>query len=280
MDIFIIDNYHLEAENFDQIKIPQDFETGFYKNPKRKQQFTNLIKYFKNTQFHYLSYYDLVNRERYNQALNADGIIYSGSPMNIPEAIKNPEVGQFRTDNFQCNKFRRWVCGNALQREKELIMQCQTPQLGICFGHQMIGVAHGNVISKMRQGGEHETINVYYNPKCSLLSNIINPNMIKKDMFPTIAAEESHDYEIKGKIDGNLDSLEENDFLSKVTLNDLEIHGWSNNKCIEIIQSKIKNHSFTYGVQFHPEACFSAVNLNRNDSNLMLLRNFINLIKK
>jgi GMP synthase (glutamine-hydrolysing) len=80
-----------------------------------------------------------------------DGIIFSGAPILLSEIDKAPYLKDFQ-----------WV------------LDYQKPILGICFGHQLLGLVHGAEIAMQREDRDWQWIEVIaHNPLFDDIENLV-----------------------------------------------------------------------------------------------------------
>ncbi|RMA96982.1 anthranilate synthase component II [Hydrogenothermus marinus] len=118
------------------------------------------------------------------------------------------------------------------------------PILGVCLGHQSIGVAFGAKIIKAKCLMHGKTSMIYHNGK-DLFENI--PNPFEAVRYHSLVIDKS--------------SLPE----------DIEITAWTKEDD-EIMGIKHKKYPI-YGIQFHPESVLTKYGIE-------LLKNFLNIIEK
>ncbi|MCP4762929.1 MAG: hypothetical protein GY870_14215 [archaeon] len=97
-----------------------DIAIGYWM--KRKKDFERVFLPIKNeVSVDYIKYTSLKNSEIYKKIINYDGIIFSGSSLNmsIPRAEQK------------------------MKYLMKLIKEYSKPLLGICFGHQLVGYTYG-----------------------------------------------------------------------------------------------------------------------------------------
>jgi len=97
-----------------------------------------------------------------NQLSNYTGIIISGAPILITEVNTAPYLEKMN-----------WI------------KTCSIPILGICFGHQIIGLVHGALPSKMREDRDWQTIEVYEN--CALFQRLPMEIEMMEDHCETVS---------------------------------------------------------------------------------------------
>lgn len=99
---------------------------------KRKESFDSAFSPLQDLDVQYVFYENLMDLEIYNQCINADGIILSGSELNLSEL---ETVRKMK---------------NVIQ----LIREFKNPILGICFGIQLIGNCFGYKIDYLEDKNE------------------------------------------------------------------------------------------------------------------------------
>ncbi|HIP32536.1 MAG TPA: hypothetical protein EYG86_07235 [Crocinitomicaceae bacterium] len=124
------------------------------------------------------------------------GVILSGAPLLVTEVDPTPYIQQLN-----------WI------KTTEL------PVLGICFGHQIIGLLHGAFASRMKEDRDWQIIEAYQD--CSLFNRLPNEVEMMEDHCESISIPEG--FELIASSDA----------------------------CVnEVMQHKTKK---IFGVQFHPE---------------------------
>ncbi len=93
---------------------------------------------------------------------NATGIIISGAPILITEIDTSPYLDKLR-----------WITTTSL------------PVLGICFGHQIIGLLHGAMGSKMREDRDWQLIEAFEG--CPLFDKLPNEFEMMEDHCESIS---------------------------------------------------------------------------------------------
>ncbi len=127
---------------------------------------------------------------------NIAGVIISGAPILVTEVDPTPYIKQLH-----------WI------KTTEL------PILGICFGHQIIGLMHGAFASRMKEDRDWQTIETYED--CPLFNRLPDEVEIMEDHCESISIPEG--FELVA----------------------------SSDTCVnEVMQHKEK---VIFGVQFHPE---------------------------
>ena len=131
------------------------------------------------------------------------------------------------------------------KNEIEFIQKTEKPILGICFGHQLIGVAFGFKVRKMEDG---------YSEYGTDIKLRVKPfELCKKD---EIMVEENHHEEIEHDPD-----------FEKI----FSVLGKTEHCKIEVLKHRSKK---IFGVQFHPETNPKS---NIKEDGEELIKNFINL---
>lgn len=124
------------------------------------------------------------------------GIIISGAPILITEVNINPFIEKFK-----------------------FILNIELPILGICFGHQIIGLVHGAFGSRMKEDRDWQTIEIFED--CPLFNKLPSEISMMEDHCESISIPPNF------KLIGSSDA------------------------CVnEVMQHQTKN---IFGVQFHPE---------------------------
>ena len=124
------------------------------------------------------------------------GVIISGAPLLVTEVDPTPYIEKLS-----------WI------------KTCEIPILGICFGHQIIGLMHGAFATRMKDDRDWQTIEAYEN--CPLFNRLPNEIEMMEDHCETIS------------IPAGFELIASSD------------------ACVnEVMQHKTKP---IYGVQFHPE---------------------------
>jgi GMP synthase (glutamine-hydrolysing) len=124
------------------------------------------------------------------------GIVISGAPILITEVNLEPYKEKF-----------------------EFVLNCELPILGICFGHQMIGLVHGAFGSRMKEDRDWQTIEIFED--CPLFKKLPSEIEMMEDHCESISIPPNF------KLIGSSDA------------------------CVnEAMQHQTKK---IYGVQFHPE---------------------------
>ncbi|UYP45959.1 Carbamoyl-phosphate synthase small chain [Candidatus Lokiarchaeum ossiferum] len=95
--------------------------------PHRDKGFQNAFNNLDNLNWEYIRYEELINPSKYTLALESDGIIISGSQLNIPDPSTQEKMSLLI----------------------KLVKEYSKPILGICFGLQLIGYIFGFIIQKM-----------------------------------------------------------------------------------------------------------------------------------
>ena len=94
--------------------------------------------------------------------INIDGVIISGAPLLITEQDMQPYLAQLS-----------WIKTTTV------------PVLGICFGHQLIGLSFGAFGSKMREDRDWQTIEVFED--CPLFEKLPSEFEMMEDHCETIS---------------------------------------------------------------------------------------------
>jgi GMP synthase (glutamine-hydrolysing) len=94
--------------------------------------------------------------------LEKKGVILSGAPLLITEINLAPYLDKIS-----------WISATAL------------PVLGVCFGHQLIGIAFGSFGSRMREDRSWQTIEVF--ESCSLFQKLPNEIEMMEDHCESIS---------------------------------------------------------------------------------------------
>lgn len=124
------------------------------------------------------------------------GVILSGAPLLVTEIDPTPYIDKLS-----------WI------------KTCEIPVLGICFGHQIIGLMHGAFATRMREDRDWQIIEAY--EECPLFNRFPNEIEMMQDHCETISI--PADFELIASSDA----------------------------CVnEVMQHKTKP---IFGVQFHPE---------------------------
>lgn len=131
-----------------------------------------------------------------NHLTNASGVIISGAPILITEVDTSPYLEKLN-----------WILTTKL------------PVLGICFGHQIIGLLHGAMGSKMKEDRDWQLIEVF--EECPLF-----------DKLPT-------EFEM---MQDHCESISIPAGFQLVASSDVCV-----NECMQHLSKPL------YGVQFHPE---------------------------
>lgn len=131
-----------------------------------------------------------------DQLTKIKGIIISGAPILITEVNTDPY-----TDRMD------WIKTSSI------------PILGICFGHQLIGLVHGALPSKMKEDRDWQTIEVYEN--CPLFDRLPMELEMMEDHCETISI--PNGFQLVASSDACI------------------------NECMQHKEKQI------FGVQFHPE---------------------------
>lgn len=93
---------------------------------------------------------------------NYDAIVFSGAPILLSEVDKTPYFKDFN-----------WI------------LDYQKPILGICFGHQLLGMIHGAEIAMQREDRDWQWIEVIaHNP---LFDDLVNPVQLREDHCESIS---------------------------------------------------------------------------------------------
>lgn len=125
-----------------------------------------------------------------------DGVIISGAPILVTEIDTSSVLEQMN-----------WI------KETKL------PVLGICFGHQVIGLLHGSMASKMREDRDWQLVEFY--EECPLFDKLPTEVSMMEDHCETISIPQG--FELVASSDACV------------------------NECMQHLTKPI------YGVQFHPE---------------------------
>ena len=133
--------------------------------PRRDNGFQKAFNDFENLNWEYIRYDKLREPSNYALALNSDGIILTGSELNVPDLTTQ----------------------EAMSTVIKLVHEYTNPILGICFGHQLIGHIFGFTVQKMEDPqAEWDTeIEITCYPPFALLDN------------QTIEVDVHHAYEIR-----------------------------------------------------------------------------------
>ncbi len=131
--------------------------------------------------------------------------------MNPDAIVLSPGPGH------PANKRDFGVCADILSKDLDV------PILGVCLGHQGIGLYHGQPLSKAKQVMHGKTSRISHNGD-GIFKNIPNPFIGAR--YHSLA-------------------------ISKVTNNDLEVTAVADDGEIMGVQHRTKK---IYGVQFHPES--------------------------
>lgn len=124
------------------------------------------------------------------------GVIISGAPLLVTEIDPTPYIDKLS-----------WIT------------TCEIPVLGICFGHQIIGLMYGAFATRMREDRDWQIIEAY--EECPLFNRLPNEIEMMQDHCETISI--PADFELIASSDA----------------------------CVnEVMQHKTKP---IFGVQFHPE---------------------------
>ena len=124
------------------------------------------------------------------------GVILSGAPLLVTEIDPAPYIDKLS-----------WI------------KTCEIPVLGICFGHQIIGLMHGAFATRMREDRDWQIIEAY--EECPLFNRLPNEIEMMQDHCETIS------------IPAGFELIASSD------------------ACVnEVMQHKTKP---IFGVQFHPE---------------------------
>ncbi|MBL1279160.1 MAG: gamma-glutamyl-gamma-aminobutyrate hydrolase family protein [Fluviicola sp.] len=127
---------------------------------------------------------------------NVCGVIISGAPLLVTEVDPSPYISKL-----------------------DWIKMTELPVLGICFGHQIIGLLHGAFASRMKEDRDWQTIEAYED--CPLFDRLPNAIEMMEDHCETISIPAG--FELVASSDA----------------------------CVnEVMQHKEKT---IFGVQFHPE---------------------------
>ncbi|HME56024.1 MAG TPA: gamma-glutamyl-gamma-aminobutyrate hydrolase family protein [Candidatus Lokiarchaeia archaeon] len=178
---------------------------------------------------------ELESESKLDMLNEADGIILSGSPLNISELAEGDEYKR----NFD--------------RLEEFIVNAPMAILGICFGHQLIGHAFGFRIDKYakvngKYGERNKTGTLQIDSSCDLLTRF----MISNTNLVPLCVEWNHEEEIKRehRDDGKDQSI--------FTQFDEVFNMYGSTPVCEIQVIKHR-HRPIYGVQFHPETTSSVI---------------------
>jgi len=156
-----------------------------------------------------------------------DGLILTGSEARI---VKDEDVKKF-------------------ENVTNLVKKVQVPCLGICFGHQLLALAHGLKVGDLGQSYDH---------------------------FRFVRIIESDDL-FKGVKDDKMLLLEShNDYVMKEGLSKAKFRLLADSEFCEVEAIKHETKPI-YGVQFHPEQIEIAGEVHKEG--LKVIQNFINIIK-
>ncbi|MFX0099215.1 MAG: gamma-glutamyl-gamma-aminobutyrate hydrolase family protein [Candidatus Hodarchaeota archaeon] len=189
--------------------------------------------------FHRHSFIDLKEEDTFRAILNSDGVILSGSSLNL----SSPK------DRDKMN--------NEIQLVRELEVK-NVPTLGICFGHQLIALAFGARIAQMTG----KRYNIEKEKEFSITFD--EPFPLYKPSSPgnelSMWVDSNHNDEV----------IPTDEFNTK-----FNVYSRSGNPA-NVIQAIKHRSADMFGVQFHPES-FTG-NLRIHDDGFEIFHQFIQLI--
>jgi GMP synthase-like glutamine amidotransferase len=209
----------------------------------------------------------------FNQLNQYNGIILTGSPLNLSEL--NDPMNQKWTP-FQRKK---------INVTEAFIRQYKKPILGICFGHQLLAHSFEPRYIRRMEGTRFNTEANSGKPRISTIQIDSGFELWDEGIY---YVELNHNDEVRNSnwtaTGRDYDEWTRNRRIAEYTILPFKVHGLSADPSISSIQA-IRHQNFPYyGVQCHPEFNFDTrtefqhLVKQLQNSGKKLIRNFINLV--